>query len=92
MKNIKDNVNTDDISYIDPVLPNAQVEQQDPYFQQMGDDQNTKFIEQKVDGDRPKGSDDGEYPHDDENADERPPKEEILQAFTEENDTEENII
>ncbi|CAN5145113.1 hypothetical protein BH09PAT2_BH09PAT2_04410 [soil metagenome] len=76
--NSSQNSNTDDIDFIDPVAPKDQVEQQDRYFNQMGDDRNAKFVEQKNDDDEPLGSVDGEYPNDDENATIHPPKEEIL--------------
>lgn len=70
--------NTDDIDFIDPVAPKDQLEEQDPFFKQMGDSQNTKFVEQKVDDDEPVGSLNGEYKHDDENSDENPSKDSIL--------------
>ena len=77
------NSTNDDIDFIDPVSPKDQVEQQDPFFKQMGDDQNTKLIEEDVDDDEPIGSPNGEYENDDENADENPPKEAILHEIPE---------
>lgn len=65
----------DDDSGIDPVAPHLQTEQSDGYFSQMGDNRNTKFLEQRVDDDAPIGSINGEYSHDDENADLNPPAE-----------------
>ncbi|MDO8497407.1 MAG: hypothetical protein Q7S61_02575 [bacterium] len=74
--------NMDDIDFIDPVKPKDQLEEQDPFFKQMGDSQNTKFVEQSIDADEPIGSPDGEYTHDDENTEENPPKEEIFHNVT----------
>ena len=74
----KNAANTKDIDFIDPVAAKDQSEEQDPFFKQMGDDQNTKLVNQSVDDDEPVGSSDGESEHDDENAEENPPKEAIL--------------
>jgi hypothetical protein len=74
----KNKSGTSNIDFIDPVDPKDQLEQQDRYFNQMGDNQNAKFIEQKNDDNKPVGSSNGEYVNDDEISDENPPKEAIL--------------
>lgn len=73
-----DNSATDVVSHIDPVPPREQVEEQDRYFNQMGDTENAKFAEQRKDDNEALGSTHGEYENDDENTDEHPPKEEVL--------------
>lgn len=78
-----DSTESDKVSHIDPVAPREQTEEQDHYFNQMGDSENAKFIEQKHDDDKALGSTHGEYENDDENADEHPPKEEIFQELDE---------